>query len=115
MEQRQKKQASPFQSTSLTRPSISYSKHKLDNLKDDFQLFSILFISGQSLKGDLSAFSNMKIKLSSIIITKCMLHLTVLKSQLLYILEQGTNTNCEQPNTLINGAAKQFDGYMLLK
>ena len=106
------------------KPNQSSAKLKLDSLKDECQLFSRLFISCQSRKCDLQDFFRHENKKCPPSISQNGKLYCGVKSQLLEVLEQGTNKTHEQPNAdtviidgaaLINakspGAAKTFDDY----
>ena len=80
------------------KPNQSSPKNNIDSLKGDWRLFLILFVSCQLQKGDLLAFKQHENQnRPPSLPQKGMLHSAV-KSKLLDILEQGTNTTYEQSN-----------------
>ena len=106
------------------KPDQSSAKRKLDSLKGDCHLFSRLFISCQSRKCDLQAFFQHENQNCPPSLSQNGMLYSGVKSQLLEVLEQGTNKTYEQPNAdtviidgaaLINanspGATKTFDDY----
>ena len=106
------------------KPDSSSAKRKIYSLKGDCQLCSRLFISSQSRKCDLQNFFRHENQTCPPSLSQNGMFNSEVKSQLLDILEQGTNITYEEPNAdtviidgaaLINakrpGAAKTFDDY----